>query len=73
MDSALKPLKDYAIEDIWELFPNKYEALVVLIKESRRLLLQFQIQEVELPGERALLTSLANYRDRKIKVLFEES
>ncbi len=69
MDENLKPLKEYSIEDIWELYSNKYEGLVVLMRESRRVLLQFQIEEIEFPGEKAILQAAKNYKHKKVRVI----
>jgi|Deesub1362B_J571_1020462.scaffolds.fasta_scaffold00021_35 hypothetical protein len=68
MDEDLKNLKEYAIEDIWGLYSNKYKGLVVLMREARRVLLQFQIEEIEFPGEKAILQATKNYKDKKVRV-----
>lgn len=69
MDKELKPLKEYAIEDIWGLYSNKYKGLVVLMREARRVLLQLQIEEVEFPGEKAILHAVKNYKEKKVRVV----
>lgn len=67
-EKELKSLKEYSIEDIWGFYSNKYKGLVVLMKEARRVLRELQIEEIEFPGEKAVLHAVKNYRDKKIRV-----
>jgi|GEM_PF-1698120 hypothetical protein len=71
MEKELKPLKDYSIEDIWGFYSNKYKGLIVLMREARRVLFQLQVEEVEFPGEKAILHAVKNYKEKKVKVIEE--
>jgi hypothetical protein len=71
MGKELKPLKDYSIEDIWGFYSNKYKGLIVLMREARRVLFQLQVEEVEFPGEKAILHAVKNYKEKKVKVIEE--
>jgi len=71
MEKELKPLKDYSIEDIWGFYSNKYKGLIVLMREARRVLFQLQVEEIEFPGEKAILHAVKNYKEKKVKVVEE--
>jgi DNA-directed RNA polymerase omega subunit len=48
-------MKRVTIEEIWELFPNKYEAIVIAAQEARRIARMAREQNVKLPRKPSIL------------------
>jgi DNA-directed RNA polymerase subunit K/omega len=64
-------MKYIPIEEIWDKFKNKYEALVVLAQEVRRLRDAIQAGEIEVKGD-LYLYAFQRLRAGAIKVVKDE-
>lgn len=48
-------MRKITVEEIWERFPNKYEAIVVAAQEARRLSKIAREQNIKLPRKPTIL------------------
>lgn len=49
-------MKKITIEDVWRVFPNKYEAIVVASREARRLARIAREKKLKLPKKPTVLS-----------------
>ncbi len=66
MKEVEKKVDKTTVEDLWEIVPNKYEAIVVISKEARRIA-RMAREKGEKLEMRPTLLAIKNFLDRKIK------
>ncbi len=61
-------LKDYGIEDVLNREQNKFKGLVIIMKETRRILKELFGSDIESPGEKAIKESIKNFTEGEIEI-----
>jgi DNA-directed RNA polymerase omega subunit len=64
-------MERFTVEQLWERVPNKYEAVVVISMEARRL--AKKVKEGEQLPEKPLIYAIQRFIEGKVKYTFEES
>jgi len=64
-------MKKVTVEEIWEIFPNKYEAIVVAAQEARRLSKMAREQKIKLQ-KKATILAMERLVNGEIKYYVQE-
>lgn len=64
-------MKRFSVEDLWKLTPNKYEAIVAISLEARRLEQWAKEHGVKLE-DKATILAIKNFAEGKVKYTIEE-
>ncbi|MEN3045417.1 MAG: hypothetical protein ABDH49_00290 [Candidatus Hydrothermales bacterium] len=60
-------LRDYGVEEILKGEKNKFKSLVVIMKETRRILKEIFETGAESPGKKAIIEALSNFEKNEIE------
>ncbi|MEO0254616.1 MAG: hypothetical protein ABIN20_04255 [candidate division WOR-3 bacterium] len=61
-------LRDYAIEDILKREPNKFKGLVIIMKETRKILKELFGTGIDSPGKKSIIDALKQYEKGEIEI-----
>lgn len=64
-------MKRFSVEDLWRLTPNKYEAIVAISLEARRLEQWAKENNIKLE-EKPVILAMRNFVEGKVKYTIEE-
>jgi|Deesub1362B_J571_1020462.scaffolds.fasta_scaffold01091_9 hypothetical protein len=60
-------LTDFAVEDILEKETNKFKGLVIVMKETRRIIKELFGTNIDSPGKKAIIDALKHYKEGEIE------
>jgi len=63
-----KNLRDFAVEDILRKEKNKFKGLVIVMKETRRIIRELFGTNIDSPGKKAITDALKHYKEGEIEI-----
>ncbi len=61
-------LSDFSVEDILDKEPNKFKGLLIIMKETRRIIKELFGTNTDAPGKEAIIKALKNYEKGEIEI-----